>query len=83
MKLYDWLLKEDFADPLDIDALIIAARDGRKLGAMEGYISDGLHVIGTCGECKHLSESGKVCFKIMVKIEQPFGCIHFEARGEK
>jgi len=40
-----------------------------------------LHVIGTCGDCEHLSESEKVCFKVMIKIEQPFGCIHFEAKG--
>jgi len=75
MKLEDWILKED----LVWRRLFPGPNDKLKMG----YETDGLHVIGTCGECKHLSESRKVCFKIMEEIEQPFGCIHFESKGEK
>jgi len=108
MKLVDWLLKEDLADPLDIDALVIAAKDGRKLGAMEGYKSDGLHIIGTCGECKYWGDRDmtwdedarpyRICEnenedgnmgisspmqRCSNEFLKDFGCIHFEAKGEK
>ena len=98
MKLKDWLVKEDLADPLVSDTNVEIRLE---------YISetsDSLHVIGTCGDCKYWAKK-----KIPVPDFGPLnkmmgeypsygncsarngdslydskdGCIHFEAKVEK
>jgi len=77
MKLYDWLLKEDIADPLVLDT----SNEGL------GYKSDGLHVIGACKECKYalgVPWPGDIrCERDDKFYDYDFGCIHFEEKGQK
>lgn len=45
-----------------------------------------LHVIGTCGECKHWEHTGirinKFCYVMQTGYPEGHGCIHFEKKEE-
>jgi len=73
MKLDDWLRKHHYK------------HTSRLSGPYETKPND-LHVIGTCGDCKYFSVEGGYCSHAKMSHFIPygnFGCIHFEAKGEK
>jgi len=78
MKLKDWLRKKDYDHVPSFPPPHSSKPTETK----------GLHVIGTCGECKEQDNCG--ILQTMWEegswgegLLEEFGCIHFEAKGEK